>query len=282
MKKITVSTLGLFVLLCFMFSAMGQGTSVSKTKTASTKKATDKKMMTWTTKSKAARVLAEEGVKYYLNIEFPQAYEKFSAALKLDPNFTVALLFMSNITSGEARKAFSQKAISSAVNKTEGEKLFASLADVNNSQDANTETWAKLHTLFPDGRMIGNFYVVTRATPEERFAAAQDYIKQFPDEASMYNIIAYYYMQDKKDMVSAKKYFEKYIELYPNGYNTYDSMGEYYLTNGDKENAKKYYTLAVEKYPFNISSVNALDKMREEEMKVEKKMQEEKKTEKPQ
>lgn len=278
MKKITVSTLGLFVLLCFMFSAMGQGSSVAKTKTANTKKATDKKMMTWTTKSKAARVLAEEGVKYHLNIEYPQAYEKFSAALKLDPNFTVALLFMSNITSGEARKAFSQKAISSAVNKTEGEKLFASLADPNNSQEVNRETWAKLHTLFPDGSMIGNFYVVTRATPEERFTAAEEYIKQFPDVASMYNVIAYYYMNDKKDMVSAKKYFEKYIELYPSGSNPYDSMGEYYLINGDKENAKKYYSIALEKYPFNNSSVNALDKMQGEE----KKMKEEKKVEKPQ
>ena len=35
--------------------------------------------------------------------------------------------------------------------------------------------------------MIGNFYVVTRATPEERFTAAQDYIAKFPDNACMYN-----------------------------------------------------------------------------------------------
>ena len=31
--------------------------------------------------------------------------------------------------------------------------------------------------------------------------------------------------------------FEEYIELYPNGYNPYDSMGEFYYNEGDLENA---------------------------------------------
>jgi Tfp pilus assembly protein PilF len=68
-------------------------------------------------------------------------------------------------------------------------------------------------------------------------------------------------MQDKKDMAKAKECFEKYIKLYPNGYNPYDSMGEYYMNNGDMANSKKYYTMAVEKYPFATSSVEALQKI---------------------
>jgi tetratricopeptide (TPR) repeat protein len=121
--------------------------------------------------------------------------------------------------------------------------------------------------MFPDGGMIGSFYVVTRATPEERFAAAQDYIAKFPKNAWMYNTIAYYYMLDKKDMAKAKECFDKYLELYPNGYNPYDSMGEYYLTNGDMDKAKKYYTMAVERYPFSNSSVTALQKMNDDAKK---------------
>ena len=31
------------------------------------------------------------------------------------------------------------------------------------------------------------------------------------------------------DMEGAEKAFSDYIEAYPNGYNAYDSMGEYYL-----------------------------------------------------
>ena len=46
----------------------------------------------------------------------------------------------------------------------------------------------------------------------------------------------------------AKSLFEEYIELYPNGYNPYDSMGEFYYNEGDLENAKLYYSKAVEKY----------------------------------
>ena len=70
-------------------------------------------------------------------------------------------------------------------------------------------------------------------------------------------------------MESAKKNFENILRCTPTGYSPYDSMAEFYLTNGDQENAKKYYSIALEKYPFNISSVNALEKMKEEK-KIEK------------
>ncbi len=217
--------------------------------------------MTWTTKSKAAKDLAMKGADHMLNAEFAEGYDDLSQAVKLDPNFTVALVLMSNLTAGQTKKDYAQKALKSAAGKTEGEKLFASLADPKNTKENNRDTWAKLHQMFPDGAMIGSLYVQTRATPEEQFAAAQDYIKKFPDKASMYNTIAYYYMNFKKDTAMAKQNFEKYIALYPEGCNPYDSMGEYYLNTGDIENAKKYYSLALEKYPFNISSVNALQKM---------------------
>ena len=226
------------------------------------------KTMAWTTKSEAAKTLAMEGANYFMNIEFPQAYEKFKQASELDPDFTVALVFMANLTEGDVKKEYSKKALKSAENKTEGEKLFASIVKEGATREANRDIWAKLHDMFPDGGMIGDFYVITRATPEERFAAAHDYIAKFPKNPWMYNTIAYYYMLDKKDMAKAKECFEKYIELYANGYNPYDSMGEYYMTNGDMDNAKKYYTMAVEKYPFSNSSVEALQKINDGKKQV--------------
>lgn len=236
-------------------------------KQVANKQASHSKTMTWTTKSAAAKQLASEGTDYFMNIEFPQAYEKYKEALKLDPDFTVALVFMTNLTQGEVKKEYAKRALKSAENKTEGEKLFASIVKEGATPETNRDVWQKLHTMFPDGGMIGNYYVVTRATPEERFSAAQEYIAKFPDNAAMYNIIAYYYMLDKKDMVKAKECFEKYIKLYPNGYNPYDSMGEYYLTAGDVENSKKYYTMAVERYPFSNSSVEALQKINDKDKK---------------
>ena len=237
------------------------------TQKKNSKQSTQLKTMTWTSKSEAAKKLASEGADYFMNIEFPQAYEKFKQALELDPDFTVALVFMANLTEGEVKKDYSKRAVASAANKTEGEKLFASVVQEGATQATNRDVWAKLHDMFPDGGMIGNFYVVTRATPEERFTAAQDYIAKFPDNAWMYNTIAYYYMLDKKDMAKAKECFEKYIALYPKGYNPYDSMGEYYLNAGDTENSKKYYTMAVERYPFSNSSVTALQKMADDAKK---------------
>ncbi len=221
------------------------------------------KKMEWTTKSKEAKELALSGAHHMMNIEFEQAYADFSAALKLDPDFTEPLVFMTNLNRGKTRDAYAERAQKSAVKKTAGEKLFASLADSSNTPDQRRNIWAKLHEMFPEGEMLSHYYAITRATPEERFAAAQDFIKKFPNSPAMFNTIGYYYMQDKKDNDMAKKSFEKYIELYPDGTNPYDSMGEYYTTVGDEENAKKYYSIALEKYPLNNSSLTALQKIQD-------------------
>ena len=225
--------------------------------------------MTWTTKSDVAKDVAMKGANHYMNAEFERSYSDFSEALRLDSDFTVALVFMSNLTRGEVRKAYIQKALKSAENKTEGEKLFASSLSEKDST-ARTNTWVKLHSMFPDGAMLANIYVQTRPTPEEQFTAAQECLKKFPDQASMYNILAYYYMNNKKDNVLAKQNFEKYISMYPDGSNPYDSMGEFYLGSGDVANAEKYYRLSLEKYPFTTSSLNALQKIADSKTKDSK------------
>ena len=234
----------------------------SQVQTVSQKKTVEQKKMTWTTKSEKARELAGQGSDHFMNIEFPQAYEDFKAALKLDPDFTVSLVFMANLTTGETKKAFAEKAIKSAEKKTEGEKLFATTAVPGNTPEINREIWGKLHDMFPDGSMIGLSYVFSRATPAEQFTAANDYLKKFPDEAAIYNILAYLYLQEKKDTATAKTYFDKYVKMHPDGCNSYDSMGEYYFMVGDMENSEKYYRLALEKYPFNSSSIDKLKEIK--------------------
>jgi tetratricopeptide (TPR) repeat protein len=260
MNRINAVMLGLLLVTILSVPAMAQQKPA---------KATDnKKMMTWTTKSKEADALAKKGSDYFLNIEHPQAYDCFTKALQLDPNFTVPLVFMSFMTIGETKKAFADRALKSAANKTEGEKLFATLVDAKGTEESRREVWTKLHEMFPDGAMIGTGYVNSRATPDERLAAAQEYLQKFPDRPWMYNTLGYIYMLDKKDNEMARKNFEKYIQMYPEGYNPYDSMGEFYLTTGDQANAEKYYTKALEKYPFSNSSVVALEKIKEEKKKA--------------
>jgi Tfp pilus assembly protein PilF len=226
-----------------------------------------KKTMTWTTKSAQARELAGKAADHYMNAEHEEAYKQFSNALKLDPEFTIALAYMANLTKGEVKKTYVQKTLKSAANKTEGEKLFASLVEPGIDAAKRRDIVAQLRLLYPDGAMINTMYVNTRETPEERFEAAQEFLKRFPDKAWIHNSLGYMYLLDKKDNDMSKKHFEKYIEMYPQGYNPYDSMGEYYLTIGDNENAEKYYTLALEKAPFNHSSLAAMEKINEAKKK---------------
>jgi len=71
------------------------------------------KTMTWTTKSEEAHKIASEGVDHFMNIEFPQAYESLKKAVELDPDFTVALVFLANLTQGETKKGYAKRAIAS-------------------------------------------------------------------------------------------------------------------------------------------------------------------------
>jgi hypothetical protein len=49
----------------------------------------------------------------------------------------------------------------------------------------------------------------------------------------------------------ATEVFKKNVELYPDSWNVYDSMGECYAAAGDDKQARKYYSIALEKAPDN-------------------------------
>lgn len=245
MKQTFSTLLGMAVCLLFTLNGTAQ-----------------KKTMTWTTKSEKAKLLAQKGAGYMMNIEFAQAYDQFKQALELDPDFTVVLTLMANLSDGAQKKMYADKALASSAKKTPGEQLFASLAKADNKPDDNRKIWAQLREMFPDGSFINFFFVLSRATPEEQFAAAQEYVVKFPDVAAIYNILGYGNMQVKKDTAAAKTYFEKYVQLYPEGCNPYDSFGEYYFNTGDMANAEKYYRIALEKYPFNMSSIDKLKEIK--------------------
>jgi D-alanyl-D-alanine-carboxypeptidase/D-alanyl-D-alanine-endopeptidase len=51
------------------------------------------------------------------------------------------------------------------------------------------------------------------------------------------------------------------VEAYPASYNTYDSLGEAYMANGDKELAIRSYKKSLELYPKNTNAVEMLKKL---------------------
>lgn len=225
--------------------------------------------MPWSSKSKQAKALTDKAIRHILNVEREQAYHDFKAAAEMDQGFVLPNAFLANLSAGETRKIHSLKTNEMAAGKTEAERLLASMVAENATPDSRREAWAKLHTMYPNDRFVGHYFASSRATPDEQFTAMSDYLRKYPEEPAMYNLMGYYYLTEKKDNAKAKEYFEKYIQLYPDGANPYDSMGEFYLLTGDTEKAEKYYKMALEKYPFMVSSIQALEKINADKKKAE-------------
>lgn len=80
------------------------------------------------------------------------------------------------------------------------------------------------------------------------------------NEAEM-NIFGYQLLQMKK-IKEAIELFKLNVEAFPQSSNVYDSLGEAYMMNGDKELALKNYEKSVELNPQNASGLEALKKLK--------------------
>jgi len=258
MKKISVSV------IAFLFLLLANSTAVLAQKQVSMSASA----MPLNTKSQQAKKLGMSGLAHMMNVEREFAYNDFKAAVELDPNFSVALTYLANLSFGDAQKEYARRAMETA--KNEGEKLYAQIVQEATTANERRQAWAKLRDLYPADPVIGYAYAFSKADPDERIAALTAYLQKFPEETAAYNQLGYAYMADKKDFVKAKEYFEKYIQTNPSSPNPYDSMAEFYLNTGDLANAEKYYKMALEKYPFMVSSVEGLQKVEAGKKKAEK------------
>jgi CubicO group peptidase (beta-lactamase class C family) len=70
-----------------------------------------------------------------------------------------------------------------------------------------------------------------------------------------------YVLLGNKKIADAILVFQKNVELHPGSWNVYDSLGEAYVTNGDRELAVKNYRKSVELNPKNENGSEALRKL---------------------
>jgi Tfp pilus assembly protein PilF len=68
------------------------------------------------------------------------------------------------------------------------------------------------------------------------------------------------FMRAKK-LPKALAYLKLNVEFYPNSWNTYDSLAEAYMANGDKELAIANYKKSLEMNPKNTNATEALKKL---------------------
>lgn len=82
-----------------------------------------------------------------------------------------------------------------------------------------------------------------------------------PFSETRMNILGYQYLQAGKTE-EAIKLFKLNVLAYPESSNTYDSLGEAYMTNGDKDLAIKNYNKSLELDPNNQNAVEMLKKLK--------------------
>jgi len=74
-----------------------------------------------------------------------------------------------------------------------------------------------------------------------------------------------YYLLSINKNNEAIEIFELNVVLYPKSWNTYDSLGEAYLKNGNKELAIKNYKKSLELNPSKTETVNVIKQLQEKE-----------------
>ncbi|HKP85161.1 MAG TPA: serine hydrolase [Blastocatellia bacterium] len=73
-----------------------------------------------------------------------------------------------------------------------------------------------------------------------------------------------YWLIAKKKTKEAIEVFKMNVEDHPDSSNVYDSLGEAYMINGDKELAVRHYQKSVELNPNNANGIQMLKKLREQ------------------
>jgi Flp pilus assembly protein TadD len=74
------------------------------------------------------------------------------------------------------------------------------------------------------------------------------------------NILGYQHLQSGQ-IKEAIELFKLNVLAYPESANTYDSLGEAYMTNGEKELAIQNYKRSLEIDPNNQNAKNMINKM---------------------
>jgi tetratricopeptide (TPR) repeat protein len=86
--------------------------------------------------------------------------------------------------------------------------------------------------------------------------------KYYFDEVEM-NRLGYQLINQNK-LKEAIEVFKMNVELYPEAWNVYDSLGEGYMLIGEKELAIKYYEKSLEVNPDNANGVAMLERLKSE------------------
>lgn len=220
----------------------------------------------WQGDNEIANYLAIEGIGHWENIELEKAYVLYEKAVELDSSLFASHTALALLSSGEKKDYHKEMANKFVADENEASKLFVSLLDIENDSTAaekRREVWTKMHKL-SNGPFIHFRYALSRSDTLEAIEEL-DKLESFLDEiewntAHLHNVKGYV-LQSLGNLDQGITEIEKYMVLYPDGYNPLDSRAEFYLFAGDTAKAIEYYEKTVERFPYATSAGNALNNL---------------------
>lgn len=112
---------------------------------------------------------------------------------------------------------------------------------------------------------------VASAIKEYRALKAGPTAAEYDFAETELNRLGYQLLQMKK-VADAIEIFKLNVEMFPQAANAYDSLGEAYMANGNKESSIASYKKSLELDPKNVSATAALNKLEGKDVKVDPKL----------
>ena len=228
----------------------------------------------WTNGNELHDEMIWSGVNHFLNIEREKAYVFFEKAVKIDSTSFAAHVMLSTLSlpNSEKQEHHYKMAKKYSESKNENSKRFVSLLDLQNengyrgvrgSTKEKNEIWEKMYQSEPRGGFIQFFRATSNPSLNERISKLEE-VKELwgePRNASVINYLGYLYYQNG-DKEKSEDSFKKYLELYPDGYNSLDSMAEFFMFEKNFDEAKKYYEKVLNVFPFSNSARSSLNDLK--------------------
>ncbi len=149
-----------------------------------------------------------------------------------------------------------------------GVAVLANRSTSGISEDLTNRIFRRILLNIPfDKQQQSIIYAVRRLADKKSF----EEIAKFFDKADKvkydftnaeygFNVLGYTFVNENR-IEDATKVFRLNVYAFPNSANAYDSLGEVYMTKGDKELAIKYYKKSLELDPRNDNAKQMIEKM---------------------
>ncbi len=151
--------------------------------------------------------------------------------------------------------------------------LATQIASQGNPSDA-VQLGALNVEFFPDNPRVQQAYAVGAVElvmEQEGVGAGIARFREFRDEysESVFSegaVVGWgYNLLNRRKMDQAVAVFKLSVEMYPNSFNTYDSLGEAYMVAGNRELAIENYERSLELNPENTNAVRMLEQLRSQQ-----------------